>query len=136
MLQLEGLEPQVSARVYAAVQNIASTEFEDIHRGFEQLASITKRSDDVLEGLEALLRSGLVQTILTFISAEPVRKYPQLVPIAVGYGQDDVMVPAGEALQLAACAALGEAYVGRMWGADVPRLAPRLHGLHYMACCG
>ncbi len=103
----------VSLRLQAALAKLADDEPNNIRAGLEELTSLTKRSDDVSDCLDILLGAGLLQRLLELLSPDVLHKYGSEEAASVrGLAVVPVMVSLGEAVQLAACTALGECQCG------------------------
>eukprot|EP00983_Pelagomonas_calceolata_P027192 854689-Pelagomonas_calceolata.AAC.14 len=85
-------------KIADALKGISSDVFDECVRGFEQLASATKRTEDVAMNLDKLLAAGLVPEVLHHFSKDVLQKFSGI--------QDEEA--AKETLYTAACAALGK----------------------------
>lgn len=104
---LQGLE-EVSPRLKAALLKLNDDDPGALRLGLEELTSLTKRSDDVSDCLDVLLSHGLLTRILNLLHPDVLHNYGAGEVGVRGLAVMPVMVSLGEAVQLAACTALGE----------------------------
>ncbi|GFH16463.1 TIR domain-containing protein [Haematococcus lacustris] len=105
-MNIEALDGVASARLIAALSKLDSDNGLENKKGLDELTALTKRSDDCTEVLDLMLQMGLVQKLLSFLSGKSVPD-SQLVPVK-GLAAEALLLPLGQALQVAALAALGE----------------------------
>lgn len=89
-----------------ALQKTCADSGEEVKTGLDKLASLTKRSEDVSNSLDILLKSGLITHLLEFFDHDRVQKYEGETSMRLGF--DTIKLPVWEAVQLAACGALGK----------------------------
>jgi hypothetical protein len=106
-MDLSEIEEVASERVLAAVRRIHSDAADDIRLGLEEMVTLTKRTEEVCEVLAELLEAGLLPKLCSFLGPEVLNAYPGEVTVR-GLAVMPVSVSNGEAVQLAACSALGK----------------------------
>jgi hypothetical protein len=107
-MDLDALNGLASDRLIQALRKMHARDSPDsLRHGLEELMTLTKRTDDVAEVLAELLEGGLLKLVLSFLSPDLIHAWPGEVTVR-GIAVVPVTVPQGEAIQLAACTALGE----------------------------
>ncbi len=124
-LNLTPLDGVANPKLLGALQKLAGDEPDAMRHGLDELMSLTKRSDYVVECLDLLLKDVmLLERLLACLA--PGLEVPGEVAVR-GVGLEACSVPMGEAIQLAACSALGA------WcpeGGSSLRVKMRGHGSH------
>lgn len=105
-MDLAPLTGTASEKLLAALNKLSSTEGTDIKGGLDELAQLVKRSDDVSDCMDVLLKAGLVAHILNFLAPDCLNKYAGEASVR-GFAPEAIVLPMGEAIQLSACACLG-----------------------------
>lgn len=105
-MDLAPLEGRASEKLLATLNKLNAQEGTVIKEGLDELTFSTKRSDDVSDCMDVLLKQGLLSHITSFLEPGVIQKYEGEATVR-GFAAQPITIGLGEAVQLAACAALG-----------------------------
>jgi hypothetical protein len=113
-LDLSPLREVATERLHNALAKINGTDGVELKQGLDELTALTKRSDDTSDALDVVLQTGLLRRLLAFLQPDFLTQFPgQQVPVK-GVSAEPLLLPLGEAVQIATLAALSECLAAQM----------------------